>query len=208
MNNYFELFIESFLAVLGIIIAIVQLNIDKRQKREEEKMREKSEEEKNIIIDLLNQSEGVMGAINAFAEEINLINEKANVEGAGLVMLQSIINSGPIIINEYDKVRKNLLAVYKKILQNEERFSLSYGFNRYIDAFRNFCLNDVEVNQMRFAFAILVDFVKHNQNKDSFDSKKLIELMNNFQKESFDCMKQLQDIDLYIKELKLKYEKN
>lgn len=208
MNNYFELFIESFLAVLGIIIAIVQLNIDKRQKREEEKMREKSEEEKNIIIDLLNQSEGVMGAINAFAEEINLINEKANVEGAGLVMLQSMMNSGPIMINEYDKVRKNLLAVYKKILQNEERFSLSYGFNRYIDAFRNFCLNDVEVNQMRFAFAILVDFVKHNQNKDSFDSKKLIELMNNFQKESFDCMKQLQDIDLYIKELKLKYEKN
>ena len=133
IDELISIIVEPLLAFIGLVITFLQLKDDRRGKKIEESMIQKEEEERLIIADLVKHSDSYLELLNKFSEQINFINSKAEVPGAGIEMLQSIIDNGKKLCNDYSFVRNELLEIYKRILQNEERFSLSYGFDRYIE---------------------------------------------------------------------------
>lgn len=204
IDELISIIVEPLLAVIGLVITFLQLKDDRRGKKIEESMIQKEEEERLIIADLVKHSDSYLELLNKFSEQINFINSKAEVPGAGIEMLQSIIDNGKKLCNDYSFVRNELLEIYKRILQNEERFSLSYGFDRYIEAFRVICLDSSIEPSMIKSYNNIVEYVE--QHRDSFEADYLISLMNEHMHAEFECLKQLNEIKLYVLEIKLKYE--
>ena len=204
IDELISIIVEPLLAVIGLVIIFLQLKDDRRGKKIEESMIQKEEEERLIIADLVKHSDSYLELLNKFSEQINFINSKAEVPGAGIEMLQSIIDNGKKLCNDYSFVRNELLEIYKRILQNEERFSLSYGFDRYIEAFRVICLDSSIEQSMIKSYNNIVEYVE--QHRDSFEADYLISLMNEHMHAEFECLKQLNEIKLYVLEIKLKYE--
>ena len=204
IDELISIIVEPLLAVIGLVITFLQLKDDRRGKKIEESMIQKEEEERLIIADLVKHSDSYLELLNKFSEQINFINSKAEVPGAGIEMLQSIIDNGKKLCNDYSFVRNELLEIYKRILQNEERFSLSYGFDRYIEAFRVICLDSSIEQSMIKSYNNIVEYVE--QHRDSFEADYLIFLMNEHMHAEFECLKQLNEIKLYVLEIKLKYE--
>ena len=204
IDELISIIVEPLLAFIGLVITFLQLKDDRRGKKIEESMIQKEEEERLIIADLVKHSDSYLELLNKFSEQINFINSKAEVPGAGIEMLQSIIDNGKKLCNDYSFVRNELLEIYKRILQNEERFSLSYGFDRYIEAFRVICLDSsIEQSMIKF-YNNIVEYVE--QHRDSFEADYLISLMNEHMHAELECLKQLNEIKLYVLEIKLKYE--
>lgn len=204
IDELISIIVEPLLAVIGLVITFLQLKDDRRGKKIEESMIQKEEEERLIIADLVKHSDSYLELLNKFSEQINFINSKAEVPGAGIEMLQSIIDNGKKLCNDYSFVRNEFLEIYKRILQNEERFSLSYGFDRYIEAFRVICLDSSIEQSMIKSYNNIVEYVE--QHRDSFEADYLISLMNEHMHAEFECLKQLNEIKLYVLEIKLKYE--
>lgn len=204
IDELISIIVEPLLAVIGLVITFLQLKDDRRGKKIEESMIQKEEEERLIIADLVKHSDSYLELLNKFSEQINFINSKAEVPGAGIEMLQSIIDNGKKLCNDYSFVRNELLEIYKRILQNEERFSLSYGFDRYIEAFRVICLDSSIEQSMIKSYNNIVEYVE--QHRGSFEADYLISLMNEHMHAEFECLKQLNEIKLYVLEIKLKYE--
>lgn len=204
IDELISIIVEPLLAFIGLVITFLQLKDDRRGKKIEESMIQKEEEERLIIADLVKHSDSYLELLNKFSEQINFINSKAEVLGAGIEMLQSIIDNGKKLCNDYSFVRNELLEIYKRILQNEERFSLSYGFDRYIEAFRVICLDSSIEQSMIKSYNNIVEYVE--QHRDSFEADYLISLMNEHMHAELECLKQLNEIKLYVLEIKLKYE--
>lgn len=204
IDELISIIVEPLLAFIGLVITFLQLKDDRRGKKIEESMIQKEEEERLIIADLVKHSDSYLELLNKFSEQINFINSKAEVPGAGIEMLQNIIDNGKKLCNDYSFVRNELLEIYKRILQNEERFSLSYGFDRYIEAFRVICLDSSIEQSMIKSYNNIVEYVE--QHRDSFEADYLISLMNEHMHAELECLKQLNEIKLYVLEIKLKYE--
>lgn len=204
IDELISIIVEPLLAFIGLVITFLQLKDDRRGKKIEESMIQKEEEERLIIADLVKHSDSYLELLNKFSEQINFINSKAEVPGAGIEMLQSIIDNGKKLCNDYSFVRNELLEIYKRILQNEERFSLSYGFDRYIEAFRVICLDSSIEQSTIKSYNNIVEYVE--QHRDSFEADYLISLMNEHMHAELECLKQLNEIKLYVLEIKLKYE--
>ena len=176
IDELISIIVEPLLAVIGLVITFLQLKDDRRGKKIEESMIQKEEEERLIIADLVKHSDSYLELLNKFSEQINFINSKAEVPGAGIEMLQSIIDNGKKLCNDYSFVRNELLEIYKRILQNEERFSLSYGFDRYIEAFRVICLDSSIEQSMIKSYNNIVEYVE--QHRDSFEADYLLSLIH------------------------------
>lgn len=159
---------------------------------------------KMSIADLVKHSDSYLELFNKFSEQINFINSKAEVPSAGFETLQSIKDNGKKLCNDYSFVRNELLEIYKRILQNEERCSLSYGFDRYIEAFRVICLDSSIEQSMVKSYNNIMEYVEHH--RDSLKAEYLISFMNEHMHAELECLKQLNEIKLYVLEIKLKYE--
>lgn len=92
IDELISIIVEPLLAFIGLVITFLQLKDDRREKKIEESMIQK--EERLIIADLVKHSDSYLELLNKFSEQINFINSKAEVPGAGIEMLQSIIDNG------------------------------------------------------------------------------------------------------------------
>lgn len=83
IDELISIIVEPLLAFIGLVITFLQLKDDRRGKKIEESMIQKEEEERLIIADLVKHSDSYLELLNKFSEQINFINSKAEVPGAG-----------------------------------------------------------------------------------------------------------------------------
>lgn len=83
IDELISIIVEPLLAFIGLVITFLQLKDDRREKKIEESMIQKEEEERLIIADLVKHSDSYLELLNKFSEQINFINSKAEVPGAG-----------------------------------------------------------------------------------------------------------------------------
>lgn len=67
-----------------------------------------------IIADLVKHSDSYLELLNKFSEQINFINSKAEVPGAGIEMLQSIIDNGKNYVTTIVLFEMNFLKYIKE----------------------------------------------------------------------------------------------
>lgn len=195
---------EPLIAIIGLAIAVLQFKNEIREKKMEELANRKNDEERAIISEMAKNSCGLTDLIYELSDLINIINSKADKAGTGNEMLQAIIDYGIKTCSEYSEFRNKIINIYKKMLQNEEHFSLSYGFNRYIDAFRDICLDDSLEQLMKESYLDIINYVKSH--REETGNAYLASLMNKHMQAEYKCLNQLRELELYVKEITFKYE--
>lgn len=120
--DLFSAVVQMIIAFFALLISV--LEIDKARKaRAEEKLIVKIEAD-------------IVQAIDSIGFE-NEVRALLNPEYTDEYMKHYVENVNELI-NKYLVFCQSLEAPYIQLLKDEKRFSLSYGFERYINAFRNF----------------------------------------------------------------------
>ncbi|MBQ1171971.1 MAG: hypothetical protein IIX48_05160 [Lachnospiraceae bacterium] len=134
-----SLVIETVLAVLALIIAIIQLLGEKRARKEERIEQDNREKEKEIIGKILEQSEKA----ELFAKNIKDFKGKIdrlckNTDNNPVVVMRLFDEAVTGYDENFNEVKEYLNTLYIELLRNEERFPMAYGYGRYISELRKF----------------------------------------------------------------------
>ena len=120
MFDVFNSIIQLILAIAAFIISIVEIRKDNKEK-EQIKHTEKIETELVKTIQYIK--------IDELIDEIKELQFSLDVEEK----LEDILSRD-------DSIREQIVGLYKQLLKDESTFSLSYGFERYINQFRQVCI--------------------------------------------------------------------
>lgn len=112
---------------------------------------------------------------------------------------------------QYDVLPETFLKLYKSLLKNESVFSLSYGFDRYINALRLFTtVHRKEYEQLKVDYLELKDtFFTLRKKPGSLTDDEMDELMGDVDKilKDFQALfKNAEELEPFITELCLKYD--
>ena len=132
-----SLIVDSVLAILALIIAIIQLLGEKRARKEERMEEENREKEKEIIGKILEQSEKVellANGIRDFKDKIDGLTKKTDNDPVAVMRLFDEAVDG--YDNNFNEVKEYLTVLYIELLRNEERFPMAHGYGRYISELR------------------------------------------------------------------------
>lgn len=145
--DIFSVVMDLFIGAVGTIIAVLQWKMEQRD-RKEKKLEEEKLEKREAFFNFTKKysSEDVLKSGNQIND--NLFQILANNEALNRKKdpsedeIVSTIDSNLFLMyqcfsplnHEYTDIKK----IYRYMLQNEREFSLSYGYGRYIDAFRRF----------------------------------------------------------------------
>lgn len=137
------LVLDLILAVIGTFIAVIQFRNESREREKQKIVEAKNQEEKDIIANIVNSRNSVDGAFEAAVESyLGIENNRDN----GFEVVQQLVENVPKLLEAYSKMNDDIRKLYRQLLINEDRFSLSYGFGRYIDVFRKIVFEDDEIN--------------------------------------------------------------
>ena len=127
------LILDLILAVIGTFIAVMQFRNESRERKKQKELEAKNREEKDIIANIVNSRNSVDAAFEAVVESyLGIETNRTN----GFEVVQQLVENVPKLLTACDKMNDDILKLYRQLLINEDRFSLSYGFGRYIDVFR------------------------------------------------------------------------
>lgn len=104
------------------------------------------------------------------------------------------------LVKSYNNDYHTLMDLYKGLLQFESEFSLSYGFSRYIDAFREYFFSikgDKEIVDKNILY-LKEDEEKENSTGCIVDCGQIHTALSN-------QLEKRKDLEKYIEEIKLKY---
>lgn len=185
---------ENINSIVNIIIALAALLIayfqykDQRMKKREEMKKE------TLIRDIISECSSIYGIKDEIEKSFRILSdvEKNSTERVSkyLPEVQNIL----VHIKDFDKTLKN---VYSELVKNESMFSLSYGYGRYIDAFRIYLSKDMAGKSAEIVFK-LFDSMKHDQSKCDKLFESLVDSMN----ENYTEIKKLIP---YIDEIRIRY---
>ncbi len=138
-----DIFINTVIAIAAFALAVLQY-INERRQREKAKA-EQEQIHQNVL--LIKQ----IAELTTFTEFTEIAKKYKMITGSKNIDTQSIIQANNYIKEvsiAYKKCIKKLTPLYEKMVVNEEKFSLSYGYGRYIDAFREFITNQEDLIQL------------------------------------------------------------
>ena len=142
--------IQTLLAVFAAIISIFEIKRDRHERKESQ---ERKDTEKKLVESVRTfDLDELVGRIKALKISENY---PAEIEG---------------ILKEYKKNMEGFKVLYCQLLSDEQYFSLSYGFDRYINAFRRFTVTGERYCD-RIVESGIVDefkgFIENNKGKES-----------------------------------------
>lgn len=197
-----ESIFNIILAVIGSVIAIVQIIGEIREKKKTKREERRVDEEREIIRTLAICNQELVSTINS----LNKYNDSVKSLDGSTDGLQRFTDSMHRFIEDYNKLMEYVNNIYRKMLQNEERFSMSYGFSRYINVFRVF----VQSKKILINTAMArEDFYKYiESHRESSNPEELVKYANCINSQINILMGYLKEILPYSEEIELKYGSN
>lgn len=150
MMDIISLIVESILAILALIIAIIQLIGENRVRAEEKREEEKLAKEKADI-----------GKLVANIKEmqlltVNIKNFKSEMDGLSRNTHNNPVDVMKIFdkaVDGYEKdfrgIESRLQDLYSYLIKNEENFPMAHGYGRYITDMRKILNFDDVLRQRR-----------------------------------------------------------
>lgn len=137
-----DIAINTLLVLIGLVIVLFQVRSYLQGRREEEIRRQSKEEERTRLTEtiqkLLDGSGLVSSCVESFMNYFTEVEERSKQAGRE-ENIQYLITDGPLeCLEAYKILLRYVDESYTKLLKNEDHLSFSYGFGRYIDAFREF----------------------------------------------------------------------
>ena len=128
-----SVFAESVLAFFALVVAIIQVNGERRTQKEEIREREKREEEKrtiDIILKEAKKAESCKEVMANFRGFIDGISRRSDSDPQSVMDLfdQALEDYE----NKFQEIKPSLEKLYEELLINEEKFPMAYGYGRYI----------------------------------------------------------------------------
>lgn len=199
-----ESVINIVIAVIGIIIAFLQFKIE-RLERKRERIKEQEAKNKEAIMrniaeqtKSLDELEKCLNTIKTFSE-MNFTPEK---EGELFSLFQDACLW-------YRKSSKIIESLYSELVKNEAEFSLSYGYGRYIDAFREFLLLDYKVEKIANDITLMFQLAKKYTEEQASGEKIDVSRYFEEREDVFGIFNELgeysRNILMLVKEIRIKY---
>ena len=161
MFDYISTAVDILIAFIGMVIALLQMRNDKREKRKEQRLKEEREKRKNIIEDLVAKTSVIVEPNYIITVFYDGIRSKMGNE-----LVKFIVDTVPEIIKSEDKFRAVISEIFKKMLRYESEFSLSYGYARYINCFRETVLNN-DIQDVDKKYVSLIEYIEmHGANPE------------------------------------------
>lgn len=176
--------IQTLLAILAAIISLIEL---RRYSNEKRGIKEKIKTEKQLVETVKNID------VAAFTKNIE-----------GLEIKSDFIVKVKKALDEYEIIYNKTITLYKQLLKDESSFSLSYGFERYINQFRKLCIQgknirDELADPQNYAMQQMEAYIRRGTtelNEDKF--KELNDAMNEVIASAKDSNWTYNDIKLYL----------
>lgn len=204
MREMIETIVNILIAFIGIIIAALQFRIERIEYRRERERENETQKKKQVMKRISSQTESV-GVLVELTDKVNKLSRlpfSPEINGEWFSMVQEVCL-------EYDKCKSCIESLYAELLTNESEFSLSYGYGRYIDAFREYLLLDVDVEIMGKNILLMDHLSKQYAELQSKGEKVNSEAYFNARNEIKATVSKLnlllRNIVLLINEIKIKY---
>jgi len=170
---------QTIIAAIGILITVIEIKRDRKEKKRVEKLKKIEED----IIKEIAQSK-----VDEAKENLEKTLRELEVNMRDFDKHQYYRESIDSLIKEYAVEKKAIERIYKQLLADETEFSLSYGFERYINAFREFInVSDDQLEAVKSKAEEFYDvdqvFVGDNEHRGAKDSilarvERLCEIKN------------------------------
>lgn len=133
-----SLVIESVLAILALIIAVIQLIGESRDRREENKEKINREKEKVAIGSILmnaKEAAKLSDKIDSFSNTMSELSKSTGNDPSRVIpMFDKMIEDYEA---NFFQIKPYLEDLYKKLIENEEMFPMAYGYGKYIHELRD-----------------------------------------------------------------------
>lgn len=204
--NIVEVGINTLLALIGVVIAILQYKNEIRENKRKKEQALVEEKNINMIKKIATQTESV--------KKFHKIQECKEKIGPSIGDPMNFPKLFPLFQEMslfYDDFLEEIEPLYKQLVVNESSFSVSYGYGRYIDTFREFLLSKKDSEEFVKMIFILS---KINISGEGIDDKNVLQQNRDyFLKVYSECNilfeKLCDNVDkvvAMVNEIKIKYE--
>ncbi len=186
---------QTIIAAIGIFITVIEIKRDRKEKKRVEKLKKIEED----IVNGIAESKVDEAKANLAKTLKELEKNLKDIESH-----KTYCESIEILIKEYADEKVAVERIYKQLLADETEFSLSYGFERYINAFREFIsVSDDQLETIRSRAQHFCDF------DDKFFAEGTNEQIRNYILERVGRLFEIQnDNPLFSRDDVIEYYKN
>ena len=133
---------EIVISLLALLIAVAEFWMLILEHRKINREKKEQEEKERLIATFAEQTSKINIATKTIVSAINTFQGyvKNPSDDAG-EMLNGIISKGKKVVETSSQAYNSIFSLYKAMLKHESDFPLSKGFDRMINACRNFCYN-------------------------------------------------------------------
>ncbi len=133
--------VNTLIAIAAFALAILQYRNEIRERKKDNDEQDRIHENILLIKEIADLT--IFTEFEEFATQYNNVTRKIDTEH--IIQANRYIQQVAV---QYKKCIEKLKPLYEKLVLNEEKFSLSYGYGRYIDAFREFITNQDDLDQL------------------------------------------------------------
>jgi len=144
-----SLIVESILAILALIIAVLQLIGESRTRKEELKEKERQEQKKEVmrtVLENARDAEKFSACILDFKSTIDTLSQRQDNHPVVVLNMFDAIDEYE---DSFNKAKPSLISLYDALLANEEKFPMAYGYGRYIEGLRQVLNFDALVRERK-----------------------------------------------------------
>lgn len=150
MMDIISLVVESILAILALIIAIIQLIGENRVRAEEKREEEKITIEKKEIgeqVAKIKEMQQLTTNIKNFRSEMDKLGGKTKNNPVDVMEFFDKMVDG--YEEDFRAIESRLQDLYRYLIKNEEKFPMAHGYGRYITDMRKILNYDEVLRQRR-----------------------------------------------------------
>lgn len=123
-----QMILDIATAVMGLVIIILLITIAARSKK-------KDKTKKQVIAEIVKNNDSAQDDMDQFVE---LYAKFSSMNSNGNQDLQMMLDSLQATLKKYSELEGHAMEVYQLLLRNEDKTYISYGYERFIDAFRTY----------------------------------------------------------------------
>ena len=206
---------EIVISLLALLIAVAEFWMLILEHRKINREKKEQEEKERLIATFAEQTSKTNTATKTIVSAINTFQGyvKNPSDDAG-EMLNGIISKGKKVVETSSQAYNSIFSLYKAMLKHESDFPLSKGFDRMINACRNFCYNSrAVITECRERVEILntryheiYNLVKNGEPYLPKYNSELGKLTNDLQNTMLKLYSLIVELNPYIFELNTKYD--
>lgn len=204
MMAIIETGVNIFIAVIGVVIAALQFRIERIEYRREKERENEVNKKIQIMKGIANKTKSIESLVELtdHVDEFSKLPFTPEINGEWFSLIQEIYLG-------YNKSKKCIELLYSELLLNESEIPLSYGYGRYIDAFREYLLFGIDVKKLGYNICLLHELACKNAELqikgEKINSEQYFAIRNEvcYTVSKLDLL--LNNIVLLIGEIKIKY---